>query len=80
MAGSTPVTWKVVSVTPEDQFTAQNTRIAGKRVNFTTSSGYAGYVFVPNGVFSDTAAVTRLIEGEVSVVSAVENISGQVTR
>jgi hypothetical protein len=79
MAQGTPITYKVTGVTQDSQFTGQSTPVTGKRVAFSTSSGYDGAVFVPDSIFSDVAAVQKLIEGEVRLVYAAQNITGNVT-
>lgn len=79
MAQGQPITYKVTGVTQDSQFTGQSTPVTGKRVQFSTSTGYEGAVFVPDPVFADQAAVKRLIEGEVRIVAAAQVIAGQVT-
>lgn len=79
MAQGTPITYKVTGVTQDSQFTGQSTPVTGKRVQFSTSTGYEGAVFVPDAVFSDAAAVRKLIEGEVRLVAAAQSITGQMT-
>jgi hypothetical protein len=79
MAQGTPITYKVTGVTQDSQFTGQATPVTGKRVQFSTSSGYDGSVFVPDSVFPDVAAVQRMIEGEVKLVAAAQSIAGNVT-
>lgn len=78
MAGAA-ITYQVSGITPDTQFTATNTIITGKRVAFTTSTGYSGSVFVPDGVFADTNAIKRLIESQVMLVAAAQGIAGQIT-
>jgi hypothetical protein len=79
MAQGDPVTYTVTAVAPETQFTSTATPLPGKRVSFSTSAGYDGGVFVPDSVFSDTAAVRDLIEGEVRKVTAALALTGTVT-
>lgn len=78
MAQGASITYQVTGVTPDSEFTTANTVVPGKRVAFSTSSGYSGSVFVPNSVFADQAAVRRLIEGEVRVVAAAQAITGSI--
>jgi hypothetical protein len=73
------VTYEVTGVTPDTQFTGAATPVTGKRVSYSTSSGYNGAVFVPDGVFGDPSAVQAIIVGEVQQVTAVQNITGSLT-
>jgi hypothetical protein len=79
MATGTPVTYKVTTVTTNTQFTGAATPVTGKTVSFETSIGYIGTVFVPDGVFSDQAAVRALIEDQVKLVAAAQMIAGSVS-
>ena len=79
MATGTPITYKVTGVTQDSQFTGQATPVTGKRVQFSTNTGYDGAVFVPDAVFADAKAVQALIEGEVRLVYAAQMISGSVS-
>jgi len=79
MAQGESITYRVTAISPDTQFGNQNAVVTGKRVSFETSTGYNGSVFVPDGVFSDRAAVARLIEGEVRIVAAAQSIAGQIT-
>lgn len=79
MAQGTPITYKVTGVTQDSQFTGQATPVTGKRVAFSTSSGYDGAVFVPDSIFGDVSAVQKLIEGEVRLVAAAQSIAGNIT-
>lgn len=79
MATGTPITYKVTGVTQDSQFTGQATPVTGKRVQFSTNTGYDGAVFVPDAVFADANAVRRMIEGEVKLVAAAQTITGSLT-
>lgn len=79
MAQDTPVTYKVTGVTQDTSFSGSATPVTGKRVAFSTSTGYEGAVFVPDSVFADLEAVRGLIEGEVRVVAAAQAIAGNLT-
>ena len=79
MAQDTPVTYRVTGVTPDTSFSGSATPVTGKRVAFSTSTGYEGSVFVPDSVFADLGAVRGLIEGEVRVVAAAQAIAGNLT-
>jgi hypothetical protein len=79
MATGGPVSYTVTGVSPDTQFTGAATPVTGKRVAFSTTTGYEGAVFVPDGVFGDIAAVKQLIEGEVKKVAAAQVIAGTVT-
>lgn len=79
MATGTPITYVVKGVTPDTQFSGTATPVTGKRVAFSTSTGYEGSVFVPDSVFRDQAAVRQMIEGEVKLVAAAQAIAGTVT-
>lgn len=76
MSGMT--TYRVTGVTEDTSYNTSNTVIYGKRVSFDTSSGYSGSVFVPNSVFTDTAATAAMVEGEVRLVLAAQQIAGTV--
>lgn len=78
MAQGPPVTYKVTGITPDTEFTGSATPVTGKRVAFSTGSGYNGTVFVPDSIFADASNVTRMIEDQVRLVAAVQNISGTV--
>lgn len=78
MAQGQPVTYTVKAVTPDSQFTGLNTPVAGKRVTFSTSTGYEGSVFVPDSVFSDRNAVQAMIAEEVRRVAAIQSLTGQL--
>lgn len=79
MATGGPISYMVTGVTPDTQFTGAATPVAGKRVAFSTTTGYEGAVFVPDGVFGDLTAVQSMIEGEVKKVAAAQGIAGTVT-
>jgi len=79
MATGAPVTYQVTGVTADTQYNIANTPITGKQVTFEVSNGYLGRIFVPDTVFSDTAAVKAMIEGEVRVVAAAQALNGTVT-
>jgi hypothetical protein len=79
MAQSSQITYEVTTVTTDTQFTGSATPVTGKRVGFTTSTGYIGAVFVPDGVFGDLGAVQTLIEAEVRKVAAAQAIAGTIT-
>lgn len=78
MAAPVAVTYQVTRVTPDTQFPAGEQPVTGKLVAFSTSAGYSGSVFVPDAVFSDKAAITRMIEDQVRLVAAAQSISGSV--
>lgn len=79
MAQGPQITYKVTGVTQDSQFTGQATPVTGKRVAFSTSTGYDGAVFVPDSVFSDVSQVQRMIEGEVKLVAAAQAITGNIS-
>lgn len=79
MAQGTPITYQVTRVNPDTQFPPGEQPVKGKQVSFTTSVGYTGQVFVPDSVFGDKAAVTKMIEAEVRLVAIASAISGQIT-
>lgn len=78
MATGTPITYQVTAVTPDTEFSGTSTPVKGKRVEFSTNTGYTGAVFVPAAVFADRVAVQRLIEGEVRMVAAAQAITGTI--
>lgn len=78
MAQGASITWQVTGVSDDTSMTPQNTLVQGKRVAFSTNTGYNGSVFVPASVFADQAAVKRLIEGEVRTVAAAMGLTGAV--
>lgn len=78
MANTNPVTWEVTAVAQDTQYSPTAAPIAGKRVSFTTSTGYAGTVFIPDSVFGDLDAVRQVIDGEVAKVAAAQVITGTV--
>lgn len=73
------VTYRVTRVTPDTQFPPGEQPVTGKLVAFTTSAGYNGSVFVPDSVFADKQAITRMVEDEVRLVAVAQGISGTVT-
>ena len=79
MAQGTPITYKVTGVTQDSQFTGASTPVTGKRVQFSTSSGYDGAVFVPDSVFANAREVQKMIEDQVRLVAAAQAISGNIT-
>lgn len=79
MTAGTPVTWQVTGITPDVQATPQNTLVAGKQVAFSISTGYEGKVFVPDSVFSDTAAVKEAVASQVRAIVAASAITGTVS-
>lgn len=79
MTAGTPVTYQVTTVTPETQYGPTATPNPGKRVTFTTSTGYEGSLFVPDSVFGDIAALRVMIEGEVKKVAAAQAVAGTVS-
>ena len=76
MAAPAPITNQVTGVTPETQYTPTATPIPGKRVTFTTSTGYEDTVFIPDTVFGDPAAIRQVIEGVITQVAAAQAITG----
>jgi len=78
MAQPTQVTYQVTRVTADTQFPAGSTPVTGKSVAFSTSSGFSGSVFVPDSVFADKDAVTRLIEDQVRIIAQAQGIAGTV--
>lgn len=78
MDAGTAITYKVTGVTPDTNFSGTATPVTGKRVAFSTSTGYEGAVFVPDAVFADASAVRGLIEGEVKLVAAAQAITGNI--
>jgi hypothetical protein len=78
MAQGTPITYQVTRVTPDTQFPPGEQPVAGQLVAFTTSAGYSGNVFVPDSVFSDKSAVTRMVEDKVRLVAQAQSISGTI--
>lgn len=78
MAQGPAVTYQVTRVTPDTQFPVGEQPVQGKLVAFTTSTGYAGSVFVPDSVFGDQNAVKGLIEGQVKLVAQAQAITGSV--
>lgn len=78
MAASAPVTYQVTRVTPDTQFPPGEQPVTGKLVAFSTSAGYSGSVFVPDAVFADRTAITRLVEDQVRLVAVAQSISGSV--
>jgi hypothetical protein len=79
MATGTPITYKVTGVTQDSQFTGASTPVTGKKVMFSTSTGYEGSVFVPDASFSDPSQVRTLIEDQVKLVAAAQAITGTLT-
>lgn len=73
------VSYEVTAVAPDTQFSPTGPAVAGKRISIKTSTGYEGSVFVPAAVFADAGAVRRLIEGEVKMVVAAQQIAGTVS-
>lgn len=78
MADSQPVTWRITGVTPDTQYSQTAQPIPGKRVSFSTSTGYEGSIFVPDNVFGDKAAVAGLVAHEVQKVADVQAITGSL--
>lgn len=78
MAQGPPVTYQVTRVTPDTQFPVGEQPVKGQLVAFTTSTGYAGNVFVPDAVFADRAAVVQMIEAQVKLVAVAQAISGTI--
>lgn len=79
MAGQTPITYTVSTVSPDTQYGPGATPINGKRIGFTTSIGYDGSIFVADSIFADTAAWRAIIEDEVKKVAAAQSVTGTVT-
>ena len=79
MAAPAPITYQVTGVTPETQYTPTATPIPGKRVTFTTSTGYEDAVFIPDTVFGDPAAIRQVIEGVITQVAAAQAITGTLS-
>lgn len=76
MAAPAPITYKVTGVIPDTTYTPTATPIPGKKVTFQTSTGYEDTVFIPDTVFSDTAAIQQVIEGVITQVAAAQAITG----
>lgn len=78
MAGQTPISYTVSSVTPDTQYGPGATPIPGKQVAFTTSIGYTGSIFVADSIFGDTGAWRAIIESEVLKVAAAQQVTGTI--
>ena len=78
MSNADPVVWKVTAVAQDTQYSPTATPIPGKRVSFTTSTGYDGTVFIADSVFGDLDTVRRIIDGEVMQVAAAQAVTGTV--
>jgi len=78
MSSGSQITYQVTRVTPETRYPPGEQPVAGKSVAFTTSAGYTGTVFAPDSVFSDAAAVRRLVEDQVQLVAAEMQITGEI--
>ena len=78
MATGAAISYQVTRVTPDTRYPPGDQPVTGKSVAFTTSAGYSGTVFVPDSVFSDPAAIRRMIEAEVKLVAAAVAITGTV--
>lgn len=78
MAQGTPVTWEVTGIVQNTEYGLNGTAIPGKNVEFKTSSGYSGSLFIADTVFKDMAAVQQAIAGEVRAVTAAMAARGTV--
>lgn len=78
MVAGPKVDYRVTGVADDTQFTAGSSPVPGKRVSFSTSTGYDGSVFLPDTVFGDMAAVRALIEATVYQVAAAHGLSGSI--
>jgi len=70
------VSWTVTSQSPSTKFGPDGNPIEGKDVNFETTIGYKGTVFIPDSVYGDPSAVRQMIASEVQTVAAIHGLSG----
>lgn len=78
MTSPGPVTYEVTNVTQETKFGPGGTPNPGKNVTFKVSNGYTGTVFIPDTVFADTVAMSRIIAGEAAAVANAMLLRGTV--
>lgn len=68
-------TWKVTSVPPYTDFQTGGGIVEGHRVYFTTGNGAEGYVFIPQSILDNTAAVNSLVQAK---ANQLDNILGMI--
>ena len=73
------ITWKVTSTSPTQEFGPNGSPIQGHTVNFTTSTGYEGSVFVPDDVWADASKVKDVIRARAIQAATIKNLEGTVT-
>lgn len=68
--------WKVTSVMPYTDFVAGRGPVEGSLVNFMTTSGLSGSVFVATVELSNQDKVRDLIKERITHLNALHNLSG----
>lgn len=73
------ITWQVTNQEPAQEFPTNGNPVTGKRITFTTSTGYSGTVFVPDPVYAQPDQVKEIIANEVRRVVAIHTLTGTVS-
>lgn len=68
--------WTVTSVTPYTDFVAGRGPVEGSLVNFQTTSGLAGSVFVPTVELSNQEKIRAMITERIANLDAVHKMTG----
>lgn len=67
--------WKVTSVTPRTEFVNSIGPVDGFRVNYETSSGLSGFIFVPSPQIADRERIAALIQTDVEHLHAIHTLT-----
>lgn len=75
MAGKPLPTWKVTSLSPRTDFQPGTGPVEGYRVNYETSTGIQGFVFVPSSGITDNQAIAAAIQTDVEHLHAIHTLT-----
>lgn len=75
MANEPLPTWKVVSITQRTEFVAGQGPVEGYRVNYETSTGIQGFVFVASSGLANKDQIASAIQTDVERLHAIHTLS-----
>lgn len=75
MAGTPLPSWEVTSITPRTEFVAGMGPVEGYRVNYQTSSGITGFVFVSSTGLQDKDRIAAQIQTDVEHLHSIHTLS-----
>lgn len=77
MAGNQLPSWKVVSITPRTEFVPGTGPVEGYRVNYETSTGISGFVFVNSSGLANADQISAAIQTDVEHLHAIHTLTSK---